>query len=40
MIRRHARRLYRDRDGLQALSVREWRLAERDLVRVLEAEAY
>jgi hypothetical protein len=40
MVRRHARRLFRDQWEQQTLSVHEWRLAEQDLVRVLEAEQY
>ena len=39
MIRDHARRLFRDKWQSQPLSPKEWRLAERDLVRLLEAEA-
>lgn len=39
MVRRHAQRLFRDKWGRQPLTPREWRLAEEDLVRVLEAES-
>jgi len=40
MVRQHARRIYRDKWRRQPLSAREWRLAEQDLVRALEAEAF
>ena len=39
MVRQHARRLFRDKWPRQALTTREWRLAEQDLLRTLEAEA-
>lgn len=39
MVRHHARRLFRDKWPGQPLSLREWRLAERNLVRTLESEA-
>jgi hypothetical protein len=39
MVRHHARRLFRDKWARQPLTPREWRLAEQDLVRALEAEA-
>jgi len=39
MVRQHARRLFRDKWPRQPLTAREWRLAEQDLVRTLEAEA-
>ena len=39
LVRKHARRLFRDQWGVRALTKREWVLAEQDLVRVLEAEA-
>jgi hypothetical protein len=39
MVREHARRLFRDKWLQQPLTPSEWRLAEGDLVRVLEAEA-
>ncbi len=39
MVRRHARHLFRDKWLRQPLSKREWRVAEQDLVRTLEAEA-
>ena len=38
-VRQHARRLFRDKWARQPLTVREWRLAEKDLVRTLESEA-
>lgn len=38
-VRRHARRLFRDKWTRQPLTIREWRLAEKDLVRTLESEA-
>jgi len=38
MVRDHARRLFRDK-WPHTLSRREWRLAERDLVALLEADA-
>jgi hypothetical protein len=40
MVRQHARRIYRDRWQRRPLTKREWRLAEQDLVRTLEAEAF
>ena len=40
MVRQHARRLFRDKWPQHALTAREWRLAEKDLVRTLEAEAF
>ncbi|HNQ87547.1 MAG TPA: hypothetical protein PKM73_02805 [Verrucomicrobiota bacterium] len=40
MIRRHARRLFRDQWKQHTLSLHEWRCAEQDLVRILEAEQY
>lgn len=40
MVRRHARRLFRDKWPQQHLTAREWRQAEMDLVRLLEAEAF
>ncbi len=39
MVREHAQRLFRDKWPLRPLSRKEWRLAEQDLVRILEAEA-
>jgi hypothetical protein len=39
MVRQHAQRLFRDKWTRQALSRREWRMAEQDLLRTLEAEA-
>jgi hypothetical protein len=39
MVRQHARRLFRDKWTHLVLTLREWRLAEQDLVRTLEAEA-
>ncbi len=39
MVWQHARRLFRDKWTRQALTRQEWRLAEQDLVRCLEAEA-
>jgi hypothetical protein len=39
VVREHARRIFRDRSPWSGLSLREWRLAEEDLVRKLEAEA-
>lgn len=39
MVREHARRLFRDRWQRKPLSPKEWLLAERDLVRMLEADA-
>jgi hypothetical protein len=39
MVRQHARRLFRDKWTCQPLTKSEWRLAEQDLVRRLEAEA-
>jgi hypothetical protein len=39
MVRRHARHLFRDKWRHQPLTQREWLLAEKDLVRTLEAEA-
>lgn len=38
-VRQHARWLFRDQWEHRPLTTREWRLAERDLVRRLEAEA-
>ena len=38
-VRQHARRLFRDQWERRPLTSREWRLAEEDLVRRLEAEA-
>ena len=38
-VRQHARRLFRDQWEHRRLTLREWRLAERDLARRLEAEA-
>jgi hypothetical protein len=38
-VRQHARRLFRDQWEHRPLTTREWRLAEEDLVRRLEAEA-
>lgn len=38
-VRQHARRLFRDQWERRPLTTREWRLAEEDLVRRLEAEA-
>jgi len=40
VIREHARRIFRDRWTRRALSLKEWRLAEEDLARKLEAEAF
>jgi hypothetical protein len=40
MVRHHARRLFRDKWRRQPLTTQEWRLAEQDLVRILEAEAF
>jgi hypothetical protein len=40
MVRLHAHRLFRDKWPRQPLTLREWRLAEQDLVRTLEAEAF
>jgi hypothetical protein len=40
MVRQHAHRLFRDKWPRQPLTLREWRLAEQDLVRTLEAEAF
>jgi hypothetical protein len=37
-VRQHARRLFRDQWERRRLTVREWRLAEQDLARRLEAE--
>jgi hypothetical protein len=39
MVREHARRIFRDKWPLEALSERDWRLAERDLASKLESEA-
>jgi hypothetical protein len=39
MVRDHARRLFRDKWRQQPLSRKQWQLAERDLVRMLEADA-
>jgi len=39
MVRQHARRLFRDKWARHPLTAQEWRLAEQDLVRTLEAEA-
>lgn len=39
-VRRHAKRLFRDQWTRRALSMREWRLAEADLVRRIEAEEF
>jgi hypothetical protein len=39
VVREHARRIFLDRSPQRGLSVREWRLAEDDLVWNLEAEA-
>ena len=36
MVEEHASRLFRDVYPQQTLSLREWRLAEEDLVRKLE----
>ncbi len=38
-VRQHARWLFRDQWERRPLTTREWRLAERDLVSRLEAEA-
>lgn len=40
MVRQHARRLFRDKWTQQPLTLRDWRLAEQDLVRRLEADAF
>lgn len=39
MVRKHARRIFHDRWTLRPLTRREWRQAEQDLARLLEAEA-
>ncbi len=39
MVRQHAQRLFRDKWSRGRLSAREWRLAEQDLARKLEADA-
>ena len=39
VVREHARRIFRDKWPRRGLSLKEWRLAEADLVRKLEAEA-
>ena len=39
VVREHARRIFRDKWPQRCLSLKEWRLAEEDLVRKLEAEA-
>ncbi len=39
MVRQHAQSLFRDKWGHGPLSLREWRLAEKDLARKLEADA-
>ena len=39
VVREHARRIFRDKWAQRALSLKEWRLAEEDLVRKLETEA-
>lgn len=39
VVREHARRVFRDKWPRCALSLKEWRLVESDLVRKLEAEA-
>ena len=38
-VRQHAQRLFRDTWERRALTPREWRLAEEDLLRRLEAES-
>jgi len=40
MVRQHARQLYRDKWAQHTLTLREWRLAERNLVRSLEADTF
>ena len=39
VVRRHAQRLFRDKWPDRPLSLKEWRLAEADLIRKLEADA-
>ena len=39
MVREHARRMFRDKWPNPNLTAKEWRLAEEDLVRLIEAEA-
>lgn len=40
MVREHACRLFRDLFPQRSLTMREWRLAEEDLVRKLERDGF